>query len=302
MRTPLRFAPYAAILPLACDGHAPAPTTSAEPIDRGVAFSLLAFASRDLDQEIQVLERTDASGGATRDTLVVVENERDPKRDASVTTRRRLVTSGEILDVDSRFYSDFLVVIEESGTTRVERWQLTDAEGAWTAERPETLAPGPVETPEASVTITGGGRWLPPEERSAPLPARRVVLHRFRGHGTYRDLAVDPDGRYFVIGVHGSLARGSLVADVNLVPIDVPNELGFDLSLLNSMYVVHTRTYGRVLYCEFQVGVTGELDDLAVYDRENDGVFDSAMRVWRSGTFDDGGAVLEDVTRTFRAK
>ncbi|MDA8988789.1 hypothetical protein N9F93_00845 [bacterium] len=270
-----------------------------EPVGRGVAMSLLSFSSIELQQEVRVMERPDGQGGSLRDMVSVVEREEDPWISEYVDSAARYVTSGEIRDLDARFYNDLFFAIEDGGQIRIERWLLFDQDGGWTAELPPATSSGSIQTPEAIVFIQGSTNWVAPSQRSGRVPERRLTLQVLPDDGSFRDLAVDPDGRYLVLGVSGSLVQYSVASNSGGQMLSIPAALGFDLSRISSMYFVHTHTFGRVLYCSFEAQVGTDIDDLAIIDYTNDGSFDDYLRVPQSGEFDDGGVVLEDVSRMF---
>lgn len=134
---------------------------------------------------------------------IVLRHEESPAGGPSVTEEFLFTSSFPVAKV----WSVGPNVVYLAGTTArgnrvIERWTVLTADGALAADAATSSTslgtPAPVPQPP-SVSVTGGGPWVPPDQRTTPPSVRREETLRDDVTDPIAVMAADPEGRVLTL-------------------------------------------------------------------------------------------------------
>ena len=224
-----------------------------------------------------------------RKRITLQTSERDPSTNQWHKSSNEYSVAFKIRQIAVRTPDQFFVLGRtRTGLDIIEFWSLEPAAGAYVSYRP--MLPGGIGNPVASSpTIifvydgpltpieiqsgSGGGTFIPPDQRAAPSVTKTEI---FVGDlGTVESIAADPEGRFLLAVSEDEIKKivlaidGSTTTSVMHTTTSVP-QLAYD----NRLQFMHHATLGRVcsLMC---MNEPQGIHRVMFIDSDNDGDFDS---------------------------
>lgn len=157
-----------------------------------------------------------------------------------------------------------LIGVARNGDVVLEHFDLDMPEGSQVFASPASSPP--------SVSIVGGGAYVPPSQRAAANPPTREELYRGSGLGVDLLLANDPDGRFSYVLSRDNQTLQTLAWETGAI---TEFTLGPDAAYLQDATQVDMRehaTEGRKL--KVTLSRTDGNDFIVLSDYDGDGLFD----------------------------